>query len=133
MPDSFDVRTMLATLLDGYVLPEFDSVSTRRFFERVTCADGFSVSVQASEGNYCSPRNNDGPWTSVECGFPTEKDAVLEAWAENPNADLTEDGKVETVYGWVPSQVILGIIESHGGMVSGELPELIDDPDHQGE
>ena len=94
----------------------------RRYFERVVCADGFSVSVQANEHNYCTPRNSVGPWSSVECGFPTAKDPVLEKWAEDPDAEVCkETGHVQTVYGWVPSQVILKIIESHGGMVSGAL------------
>jgi|TARA_R110001583_G_scaffold16234_5_gene66148 hypothetical protein len=102
----------------------------RKHFERVVCADGFSVSVQAADGSYCSPRNSVGPWESVECGFPTAKDPVLEAWAEDPRAGICKDtGHVQTVYGWVPSQVILRVIESHGGMVSGELPEMVPDPE----
>ncbi len=28
----------------------------------------------------------------------------------------------ETVYGYVPRQVILNVIAKHGGMVEGELP-----------
>ena len=96
----------------------------RKHFKRVVCADGFSVSIQASEFNYCSPRDNVGPWTSVECGFPTAKDPALEEWAEDPGA-LIQDGQVQTVYGWVPSEAIMQLIETHGGMVDGELPELI--------
>ena len=95
----------------------------RKHFERVVCADGFSVSIQASEGNYCSPRNDFGPWESVECGFPTAKDPVLEEYAEDPEAPI-EGGQVQTVYGWVPSAVIEKIIASHGGLVEGECPPL---------
>ena len=103
----------------------------RKFFERVVCADGFSVSVQASGFNYCAPRTDEGPWESVECGFPSEKDPILEKWAEDPSAEICEDsGYVQTVYGWVPSQVILRVIESHGGLVGGELPEMVPDSDH---
>ena len=103
----------------------------RKYFERVVCADGFSVSVQATQFNYCTPRDNAGPWSSVECGFPTSKDPILEKWAEDPEAEICkESGLVQTVYGWVPSKVILEIIESHGGMVSGELPEMVPDPEY---
>ncbi len=103
----------------------------RKFFERVVCADGFSVSVQASSFNYCIPRTDEGPWESVECGFPSEKDPILEKWAETPDAEICEDtGYVQTVYGWVPSQVILKVIEYHGGLVGGELPEMVPDSDH---
>lgn len=95
----------------------------RKFFERVVCADGFSVSVQASSFNYCSPRNNVGPWESVECGFPNAKDPALEEYAEDPEAPI-ENGQVQTVYGWVPSKVVEKIIASHGGLVEGECPPL---------
>ena len=130
-----ELMQMLSLLSDieGNASPE------RRFFERIVCADGFSVSVQASEFNYCSPRDSVGPWSSVECGFPTEEDPVLETYAESPNAgtkredyetgEMVETGQVQTVYPYTPSQVVLGVIESHGGMVSGELPEMIDDED----
>ena len=32
----------------------------------VVCNDGTVLSVQAGEFLYCTPRNNDGPWTHVE-------------------------------------------------------------------
>ena len=103
----------------------------RKYFERVVCSDGFSVSVQASNFNYCSPRDDAGPWSNVECGFPTAKDSGLEKWAEDPGARICEDtGQVQTVYGYVPSQVIMGIISSHGGMASGELPLMVEDADY---
>lgn len=104
----------------------------RKHLKRVVCEDGFSVSVQASDFNYCSPRNNVGPWGCVECGFPTSKDPVLEEWAEDPGAEI-EGGQVQTVYGWVPSEVILKVIESHGGMISGELPEMVESGDGEDE
>jgi hypothetical protein len=96
-----DIMSMLAQALRP---------QDRKHFDRVVCADGFSVSVQASDSAYCSPRDNIGPWTSVECGFPTEKDPVLEQYAEDPGAEITDDGKVKTVYGWVPSEIITQII-----------------------
>lgn len=34
--------------------------------EDAVCADGTTLSIQASEGHYCWPRNNDGPYTEVE-------------------------------------------------------------------
>jgi hypothetical protein len=38
---------------------------------KIECVDGFSISVQASSTHYCSPRDNEGPWDTVECGFPS--------------------------------------------------------------
>ena len=31
----------------------------------------------------------------------------------------------ETVYGWVPADTVIMCIDSHGGMVEGELPPLV--------
>ena len=44
---------------------------------RIFCNDGFSLSVQASRDHYSIPRNNEGPYTHVEVGFPSESDALL--------------------------------------------------------
>jgi hypothetical protein len=85
--------------------------------ELVVCADGFTMSVQAHEGSYCSPRKNGADfYTEAEVGFPTQQESLLMEWAENP------DRPTQTVYGWVPRQVIINVIAKHGGMVTGELP-----------
>ena len=82
----------------------------------VVCADGFKVSVQGNESAYCSPRNDTGPYDTVECGFPSHYDIHLQPYAEDPN-DPTG-----TVYGWVPCIVVQLCVESHGGQVDGVLP-----------
>jgi len=85
--------------------------------EKVECADGFTMSVQANETAYCDPRDNDAEsYTSAEVGFPSHKEELLMDWAEDP-ADPTG-----TVYAWVPRQTILNVIAKHGGIVTGELP-----------
>ena len=76
---------------------------------RVVCADGFSMSVQADEFTYCSPRDSVGPWHSVEIGFPSERVEKLMEWAED------DDKPTETVYGWVPLEVVAEVVEDHGG------------------
>ena len=95
-----------------------------RFYKRVVCADGFSMSVQAHEGSYCSPRASDVEfYESVEIGFPSARDPLLKNYAENPDADIV-GGEVQTVYGWVPAGVVRAVIRSHGGQVGGECPPL---------
>ena len=39
----------------------------------ITCQDGFTMSVQGSEYNYSTPREDNPPngYTHVECGFPS--------------------------------------------------------------
>ena len=86
--------------------------------KKITCADGFSMSVQAGEYNYCHPRVDNAPrYFSVEIGFPSEKENLIIDYAENPGAPTM------TVYPWVPAAIISLICAKHGGIVSGELPK----------
>ena len=85
--------------------------------KKVVCKDGFTMSVQANEAAYCEPRNNQGPWTSVEVGFPSEREELLLEYAED-SGDPTN-----TVYGWVPSKTVYLVITKHGGIISGTVPE----------
>jgi len=80
--------------------------------KRVKCADGFSISIQATHGAYCSPRTNIGPWYQVECGFPSGVPTEIMHYAEQP------ENPTETVYGYVPIELVEELIESHGGMKS---------------
>jgi len=92
---------------------------SRKFYAKVTCADGFKVSIQASSYNYCEPRSDIAKaYQSVELGFPNRPCVFIKDYAENPR-DLTG-----TVYGWVPAHVVRMMIVAHGGIVSGECPPL---------
>jgi hypothetical protein len=59
---------------------------------------------------YCNPRDDNGPYTEVELGFPSEHpgEAIMK-FAENPDAPL------DTVYGYVPVFLVRRLIASHGG------------------
>ena len=88
-----------------------------RLNQQVVCADGFSMSVQANDSAYCSPRtSNAKSYEEVEVGFPSSVEPLLMDWCEDPN-DPTG-----TVYGYVPAQVVVNVIVKHGGMVEGEVP-----------
>lgn len=77
--------------------------------ERINCPDGFSVSVQASECHYCSPRVTDANfWTQVELGYPSE--VVLE-WIEYAE---DRDDPTNTVYGYVPVEIVAQALINHG-------------------
>ena len=89
--------------------------------ERIVCADGFSMSVQASVYAYCSPRINDAEYyTAVEVGYPSEQEELLMPHIEG----YAKEGPTEDVYPWTPSTVVMNVILAHGGMVSGDLPPL---------
>lgn len=85
--------------------------------KKVVCKDGFAMSVQAGETQYCSPRTTGAKrYTEVEIGFPNRSEDLLLEFAED-SAKPTE-----TVYPYVPASLVSLIIAKHGGMVAGELP-----------
>ena len=108
----------------------------------ITCADGFTVSVIAGGGTYCTPRpafcscafgldnpiitmasrvshDYPGPYTEVEVGFPSARPEPWEQWAEYvENPDIP----TETIYSFVPVELVETLIVSHGGETwGGEL------------
>ena len=88
--------------------------------ELVVCKDGFTMSVQASEYHYCSPREDNAEWyAAVEVGFPSEVEPLL-----MPHIDQLMESATQAVYPWTPAQVVMDVIEKHGGMVSGQMPPL---------
>jgi hypothetical protein len=91
----------------------------KKLNKQVICADGFAMSVQASGSAYSTPRQDTGPYTAAEVGYPTKKESLLMQYVED------ETRPTETVYAYVPSSVISLVCAKHGGIVEGELPEGI--------
>ena len=88
-------------------------------YEEVVCADGFTVSIQASSSHYCYPRRDDADeYVNVELGFPSEPDDLIQPYAEDAHWPC------DTVYGFVPHFVVRQLLAKHGGVVSGEIPPL---------
>jgi len=88
----------------------------------ITCKDGFTMSVQGAEYSYCTPREDypDTPYTNVECGYPSSTPTTMELLAY---AELCgTDDYTETVYGWVPIEVVQAELDAHGGIVEGCMP-----------
>ena len=85
--------------------------------KNVVCKDGFTMSVQAGETQYCHPRETGADrYTEVEIGFPNRPEDLLLEFAEDG------DRPTETVYPYVPASLVTLVIAKHGGMVDGELP-----------
>jgi len=113
----------------------------RRSYQSVVCKDGFTMSVQAGNGKYSQPRTDSIIYESVEVGYPSHAEPLLfeymeftALYDEDYNIiDETEEEKrnrkiresTNTVYGWVPADIILKVIDIHGGQVGGELPPLV--------
>jgi len=84
---------------------------------RCVCRDGFSMSVQAHDGAYCEPRaDNAERYTSVEIGYPNDVEPFLLEYAED------RDSPTNTVYPYVPSDIVRHVIDKHGGMIDGSVP-----------
>lgn len=80
--------------------------------KRIKCRDGFSMSVQANQFVYCSPRVDGlGFYSSYEVGFPSAEEPMLLPYAEDRYRPT------ETVYGFVPAWVIADVVYVHGGVV----------------
>lgn len=84
------------------------------------CADGYIVSIQASEVHYCYPKVAllDRPHYSLELGFPSAADELITPYAEDKKS-LTQ-----TVYPYTPWTVVEDLVAKHGGIVGAvELPK----------
>lgn len=83
-------------------------------YEVIPCmrfADGNHVSVQASACHYCLPREDQGPWTHVELGFPSFTPELVMEYCDD-TSDPTG-----TVYGYVPIGLVDCLANLHGGIV----------------
>ena len=83
-----------------------------RMVKPVRCVDGFRVSIQASVFHYCAPRTTTiySRYSSYELGYPSSADDLIAEYAETP------DRPTESVYAWVPAEVVAQLIEKHGGI-----------------
>lgn len=78
---------------------------------RIICKDGFSISVQGgTTGHYCHPRECCNIYQEVECGYPSAVEKTLMPYQDGTGNPL------ESVYGYVPIEIIDEIIKKHGGI-----------------
>lgn len=77
--------------------------------KELICADGFSMSVQASKSHYCTPRETNADYYhSMEVGYPSSEEDSLQIFKERNGSDI---------YGYVPIEIIDAIIIKHGGLM----------------
>lgn len=80
---------------------------------RVFCKDGFNISLQVNNGNYCESENGTRTfgldWKLVEWGFPSQNiDAVKYNSEQQPTT--------ESVGGYVDVKLLDELCEQHGGL-----------------
>ena len=85
---------------------------------RAVFEDGYSVSIQGDTVGvlHCSYSHDHMMFDSMELGFPSEEDDLIASYAEDP------ENPTETIYAYVPVDVINELIKKHGGI---NLPKTI--------
>lgn len=73
----------------------------------IKCVDGTTLSVQASENHYCTPREDVGPYTEVEVWCIKATTNVA------PHFDYVDDEPSA----YVPIEAVVQFIDAHGGLV----------------
>ena len=75
---------------------------------RIQLANGGKISVQASARHYCSPKENTGPYVSVEI-LPELKGKALRLLRDESTSD-------NVVWGWVAIETVVEMINQSGGV-----------------
>ena len=97
------------------------------FCPKVYALDGFNISLQIYNGNYCSSNNGyrsfGDTMEEVEFGFPSEDDKLLHEYSEMYGSTLTDcDTKEEIPFtsvggvGKIPVSVLEELFSKHGGI-----------------
>ena len=94
--------------IEKFIQDTFKEEHGHCYRPRIVCNDGFSMSVQGSSGHYCSPRKTQDWYNSLEIGFTSEEEPLINQFAD--------DWTVGIVYGYVPIEIIQEVITRHGGI-----------------
>lgn len=97
--------------VEQYIAISFKEYQGFCFRNRIVCNDGFCVSVQASKGHYCQPRETIAKgYISFELGYPSDDEELLIPYAED------EERPTDTVYPYTPAEVVQNVVDKHGGI-----------------
>jgi hypothetical protein len=106
-------------------------------YKRVFFNNGGNVSIQASSTHYSHPRDNFGPYTEMELGYPSRDTQIPESMLRYVEQGINDDEEGnsdphDNVYPYVPVSVIKELIELNGGVKSGEVPPMAEEEDSMG-
>ena len=100
-----------------YPAEEYSSmkdVLTRSRLPHIVCEDGFSMSVQVGYSLYSTPKKVAKRYTTVEIGFPSEHEQLIEEYAEGSFDEVPD--YTDTVYPYVPVKLVNKVLKRHGGI-----------------
>ena len=93
--------------------------STCFFLPRIHCKDGFNISIQVNNGNYCASENGVQTfgidWKLVEWGFPSEPIDAEKYNAENSFYEGEID-TTQTIGRYVEIELMDALLQEHGGI-----------------
>jgi hypothetical protein len=112
------VNTIVFGMLKGTesLCTQMSNTYDREYFHipRIYCKDGFNISIQVNNGNYCASENGTRTfgldWKLVEWGFPSS-----EIDGEKYNAEDVSD-TTDSVGGYVDIKLIDELCEQHDGI-----------------
>jgi hypothetical protein len=85
-------------------------------YPAIVCKDGLILSVQASRSHYSFPKEDVGPYTHVEVGYPSKDIDELTHWEEQDSTGI---------YLYVPVEVVEKVIEDHGGFAGIYIDRVV--------
>lgn len=106
-----------------------EGLNTKPQYDRIYFNNGGDISIQSSSFDYCEPRDDQGPYTEMELGYPGRGTMITNSlleYAEGRHSGEDFD-QYKTVYPYVPVSVIKELIGANGGIKSGELPPMSDE------
>ena len=84
---------------------------------KLVCKDGFTMSVQTGQSLYSSPRDVADKYEQAEVGFPSSPEPLITKYAEDWEVEGDDDQRLcDTVYPYVPVELIDEVIHKHGGI-----------------
>jgi len=92
-------------------IQDFGVYKIQHVRKAVKCADGTTLSIQASDGHYCSPRVNSDEtdeYTEVEVWRVSKE--VPESWKEYGDSE-------NSPYAYIPVNLVQEFVDSCGGIV----------------
>ena len=84
---------------------------------KLVCKDGFTMSVQAGQSLYSSPRDVADKYEQAEVGYPSSPEPLIVKYAEDWEIEGDDAQRLcDTVYPYVPVELIDEVIHKHGGI-----------------
>jgi len=104
-----------------FICPQCIRMNIQPLAHNIHCANGVTLSVQASSSHYCAPRVDGLYWyqhKTVEVGF-IEKDGRKYPAPPSWLSFAEENGRMSDVFAYVPTSYVKRFVAANGGDVMG--------------